>query len=80
MEVWFSEWYDVPANGSHGGLSLGWKNDCNATLCSFNEDYIDVMIMNEETEAESRFTGFYGAPDSRQRSTSWDLDWVVETL
>ncbi|MBA0716190.1 hypothetical protein Golax_015042, partial [Gossypium laxum] len=48
----FQNGINVPANGSCGGLSLGWTSDCNVTHRSFNEAYIDVIIMNEENGIE----------------------------
>ncbi|KAA3464886.1 reverse transcriptase [Gossypium australe] len=54
---------DVPAEGSRGGLSLGWNGGHLVTLKSFSKNHIDVEIQEEEGKPCWRFTGFYGAPE-----------------
>ncbi|GMI84947.1 hypothetical protein HRI_002164000 [Hibiscus trionum] len=63
---------DVGANGSKGGLSLGWKPDCNVTLSSYSLHHIDVIIKEDDVEPW-RFTGFYGNPIESERANSWNL-------
>ncbi|GMJ14221.1 hypothetical protein HRI_005091300 [Hibiscus trionum] len=77
---------DVAANGSKGGLSLGWKPDCNITLSTYSQHHIDVIIREEDNEPW-RFTGFYGNPIENERSRSWallrqlkeqhDMPWLI---
>ncbi|KAA3489070.1 reverse transcriptase [Gossypium australe] len=64
---------DVPAEGSRGGLSLGWKGGQLVNLKSFSTNHIDVEIQEEDGKPCWRFTGFYGAPDVRNKAGTWDL-------
>ncbi|MBA0643596.1 hypothetical protein Goklo_027869, partial [Gossypium klotzschianum] len=49
------------ANGTWGGLSLGWRSELSRTLKSFSNNHIDVSIEKKEVGAIWRLTGFYGA-------------------
>ena len=55
-----------------GGLVLFWKNDLVVDVISSSLNHIDAVI-NKDTEAAWRFTGFYGEPESHGRHESWDL-------
>ncbi|KAA3479820.1 putative Transposon TX1 [Gossypium australe] len=64
---------DVDAEGTRGGLSVGWREGLNLTLKSFSRSHIDVAE-KEQNEMETwRFTGFYGAPMDHDRRESWEL-------
>ncbi|GMJ07054.1 hypothetical protein HRI_004374500 [Hibiscus trionum] len=63
---------DVPALGTRGGLSIGWKNECDVSLRSYSQWHIDIEI-KEESGIVWRFTGFYGRPEERNRAESWNL-------
>ncbi|KAA3465450.1 reverse transcriptase [Gossypium australe] len=64
---------DVDAEGSRGGLCLAWKTGMDVTLKSFSKWHIDVMVKEDSSQAEWRFTGFYGTPYSRDQNQVWDL-------
>ncbi|GMI67917.1 hypothetical protein HRI_000461000 [Hibiscus trionum] len=63
---------DVGSVGSMGGLSIGWKPECDVRLLSYSQFHIDVVIQESET-LKRRFTGFYGRPAERDRDLSWNL-------
>ncbi|KAK5843523.1 hypothetical protein PVK06_005980 [Gossypium arboreum] len=63
---------NVLADGSRGGLSLGWNGNGLVNLQSFSKNHIDVEIQEEEN-SRWRFTGFYGAPEVRNKSVTWEL-------
>ncbi|GMJ01722.1 hypothetical protein HRI_003841400 [Hibiscus trionum] len=64
---------DVDAVGRSGGLSLGWKNNCGVSLCSYSQRHIDVII-NEDSDGNIwRCTGFYGVPEEQHRAAAWNL-------
>ena len=52
-----------------GGLVLYWKNDLLIDVVSSSLNHIDVII-NKDTEAAWRFTGFYGVPKTHKRQES----------
>ncbi|KAA3473268.1 reverse transcriptase [Gossypium australe] len=62
---------DVAAEGSRGGLSLGWNRGQLVNLKSFSKSHIDVEIQEEENP-QWRFTGFYGSPEVRNKAETWD--------
>ena len=59
-----------------GGLALLWKNSINLSVESFSKNHIDSIIDKGSNEA-SRFTGFYGEPDTQK---SWDLLCLLNWL
>ncbi|KAA3477769.1 nucleolin-like [Gossypium australe] len=73
MRCGFENGIDIGAFGTKGGLSLGWKGKPLVTLKSFSSFHIDVEIQEEDYGAKWRLTGFYGNPDERLRTTSWNL-------
>ncbi|KAA3468179.1 reverse transcriptase [Gossypium australe] len=64
---------DVDAEGSRGGLCLAWKSGMDISLRSFSKWYIDVVVKEDNSQIEWRFTGFYGSPYSKDRIQVWDL-------
>ncbi|KAA3455484.1 reverse transcriptase [Gossypium australe] len=64
---------EVSADGSRGGLCLAWKEALDVTLRSLSKNHIDVMIKEENSNLEWRFTGFYGSPYFNGKSESWNL-------
>ncbi|KAA3485636.1 reverse transcriptase [Gossypium australe] len=64
---------DVDAEGSRGGLCLGWKPGIDVNLKSFSKWHIDVMVKEDSSQIEWRFTDFYGTPYSREQSQVWEL-------
>lgn len=64
---------DVPAEGSRGGLSLGWNEGHLVNLKSLSKNHIDVEIQDDKGKHRRLFTGFYGAPDVRNKVETWDL-------
>ncbi|KAA3460798.1 Exo_endo_phos domain-containing protein [Gossypium australe] len=69
----FQNGIEVSTNGTRGGLCLGWKNEMDIRLMGYNENCIDVMVNNDGNRPEWRLTGFYGAPDVRDRADFWNL-------
>ncbi|XP_052485248.1 uncharacterized protein LOC128040512 [Gossypium raimondii] len=68
----FMNGIDVDATGSRGGICLAWKEAVQVELKTFSTNHIDVLI-EEGTNKEWRFTGFYGSPYSQNKNTSLDL-------
>ncbi|KAA3485548.1 reverse transcriptase [Gossypium australe] len=64
---------DVDAEGSRGGLCLAWKPSMDINLKSFSKWHIDVMVKEDSSQTEWRFTGFYGTPYSRDQKQVWEL-------
>ncbi|KAA3459982.1 reverse transcriptase [Gossypium australe] len=64
---------DFEAEGMRGGLCLAWKEEIIVTLRSFSKNHIDVMVKEENTNEEWRFTGFYGSPYVNNKNGSWNL-------
>ncbi|GMI66653.1 hypothetical protein HRI_000334600 [Hibiscus trionum] len=64
---------DVDAVGRSGGLSMGWKNNCDVSLRSYSQRHIDVLINDDSDGKLWRCTGFYGAPEEQHRAAAWNL-------
>ncbi|KAA3468511.1 endonuclease/exonuclease/phosphatase family protein [Gossypium australe] len=64
---------EVSAEGSRGGLSLGWNGSHLVRLKSFSKNHIDVEVQEDESKPRWRFTGFYGATDFRNKGETWAL-------
>ncbi|KAA3488997.1 reverse transcriptase [Gossypium australe] len=64
---------DIDADGTRGSLSLAWKEDLIVTLRSFSKNHIDAMVKEGNSDAEWRFTGFYGFPYDSNKNDSWNL-------
>lgn len=62
----------VPHQNRGGGMVLFWKRDLALTIKSFSFCHIDAIIY-EGTADAWRFTGFYGAPETHNRSQSWNM-------
>ncbi|KAA3466680.1 reverse transcriptase [Gossypium australe] len=79
---------EVEAEGSRGGLCLAWKEDIQVNLRSFSKWRIDVIIKEDDMLGEWRFTGIYGSPYLKEKTTVWSLlrrlahenryPWLVE--
>ncbi|PPD83915.1 hypothetical protein GOBAR_DD19153 [Gossypium barbadense] len=39
----------------------------------YNDNCIDIMVINDGNRPDWRLAGFYGAPDIRDRVNSWNL-------
>ena len=68
----FSNKLVVRSNKKGGGLALFWNNDLNAFIKSYSCSHIDAVI-NEGMSNAWRLTGVYGAPETHNRSETWDL-------
>ncbi|GMI73926.1 hypothetical protein HRI_001061900 [Hibiscus trionum] len=69
----FSSGFDVSAEGSRGGLSLGWSSSLTATVQSLSMSHIDVVFVDSTNNMSWRVTGFYGNPVDSFRCRSWQL-------
>ncbi|KAL0402196.1 UNVERIFIED_CONTAM: hypothetical protein Slati_4249500 [Sesamum latifolium] len=69
------EMYGVNVNskGKSGGLGLLWSKEVFVDLMSFSPNHIDARVRLDDNEDYWRFTGFYGAPDVRDRHQSSNL-------
>ena len=54
-----------------GGLVLFWKEDFKLYVQTFSKYHIDAKI-NQNTDEERRFKGFYGEPDTNKRHETWN--------
>lgn len=61
---------DVGAEGSKGGLTLGWKGNLKVELKSFSRSHIDAKIQEEDGAVEWRFTSFHGSLIGQKRQES----------
>lgn len=71
----FQHGIDVGADGSKGGLMLGWRDHMIVVLRSYSYHRIDFMIQDNDDGFSWGFTGFYGHPKERFREISWYLLW-----
>ncbi|KAA3469217.1 Exo_endo_phos domain-containing protein [Gossypium australe] len=69
----FEQGIGVNAEGTKGGLSLGWRDGMNLTLKSCLKLHIDVEVEEIGELIVWRFTGFYGAPMENERKDLWNL-------
>ncbi|MBA0614886.1 hypothetical protein Godav_015117 [Gossypium davidsonii] len=53
----FTNGIEVGANGSIGGLSVGWKGEYAVQLRSFSINHIDMEILEKEVKLAWRLTG-----------------------
>ncbi|KAL0315227.1 UNVERIFIED_CONTAM: hypothetical protein Scaly_2876400 [Sesamum calycinum] len=63
----------VDSKRKGGGLALLWNKDNFLELMSFSASHIDARVQLETGDKYWRFTGFYGAPEASNRSSSWTL-------
>jgi hypothetical protein len=68
----FSNKLVVRSNKKGGGLALFWSDDLNVFIKSYSCSHIDAVI-NEGMSDAWRLTGVYGAPETHNRSETWDL-------
>ena len=54
-----------------GDLVLFWKEDFKLDVQTFSKYHIDEKI-NQNTDEEWCFTGFYGEPDPNKRHEAWN--------
>ncbi|TYH54289.1 hypothetical protein ES332_D09G158000v1 [Gossypium tomentosum] len=64
---------DVGSFGFRGGFSIGWKLGIDIRLWSYLQQYIDKDVLDDDGGMPWRSTEFYGSPDEKSRSASWDL-------
>ncbi|KAL0449241.1 UNVERIFIED_CONTAM: hypothetical protein Slati_1480500 [Sesamum latifolium] len=66
--------YDVNVDSKgKSGLALLWSKEVFVDLMSFSSNHIDACVQLYDTEDYWRLTGFYEAPDARDRHQSWNL-------
>ena len=70
--IHFDKKFFVQRVNKGGGLVIYQKNDLLIDVVSSSLNHIDVII-NKDTEATWRFTGFYDEPKTHKRHESWDL-------
>uniref|UniRef100_A0A803Q8P9 Reverse transcriptase domain-containing protein n=1 Tax=Cannabis sativa TaxID=3483 RepID=A0A803Q8P9_CANSA len=61
-----------PRVGLSGGLMLLWTDDVDVNLLNFGTTFFDCYMMFKGSPS-FHFTGFYGAPDTTNRSAAWTL-------
>ena len=71
-QLLFENKFVANSRNKGGGLCLFWKKEINLKVSSFSPSHIDAII-NENQNNVWRLTGFYGAPETRNREESWDL-------
>lgn len=59
--------------GLEGVLVLDGMEGQLVNLKSFSKNHIDVEIQEKEENPQLTFTGFYRAPDVRDKAATWDL-------
>ncbi|KAA3460285.1 reverse transcriptase [Gossypium australe] len=64
---------EVKAEGTRGGLCLGWKEDIVVTLRSYSKWHVDVLVKENGLQEEWQFTGLYGSPYLRDQDVVWNL-------
>lgn len=55
-----------------GGLALMWKENSTVDLVSMSLNHIHVVYQDPNTQP-IHVTGFYGYPEERNKSKSWEL-------
>ncbi|KAA3472831.1 reverse transcriptase [Gossypium australe] len=55
------------------GFLNGIDVEAEVILRSFSKNHINVMVKEENTTKEWRFTGFYGSPYVNNKNASWNL-------
>ena len=68
----FSNKFVVRSNKKGGGLALFWCAELNVSIKSYSCSHIDAVI-NEGMSDAWRITGVYDAPETHNRSKTWDL-------
>lgn len=67
----FDNGLEAPARGKKGGLALLWDNDVDLKLCSFSDNYFDMVIT---TNGEKwRLTGIYCFPEANRKRATFRL-------
>uniref|UniRef100_A0A803QAL2 Endonuclease/exonuclease/phosphatase domain-containing protein n=1 Tax=Cannabis sativa TaxID=3483 RepID=A0A803QAL2_CANSA len=64
---------EAPIVGLKGGLMLLWKDDVDVTLQHYGDTFFDYFMAVADGGLSFYFTGFYGAPDSQNKSAFWLL-------
>ena len=67
----FAGGFEVPRRGLGGGLMLFWSADVDVSILSFSLSHIDCFV--KISTDFFRFSGFYGSPETCNRSLSWSL-------
>ena len=60
--VGFANGLSVHCHGRSRGLALLWTRDINLEIKSYSSHHIDAIIIEESSNFNWRFTGFYGHP------------------
>lgn len=62
----------IPSVNNGGGITLMWKDKSSVRLLGLSANFIDVVILSEDTP-DWRFTGYYGFPERARCNDSWDI-------
>lgn len=62
-----------PAEETRGGLCLAWKDGFSVELQSYSKNHVDVIVQATDTNSKWRLTRFYGSPDVREKTVTWNL-------
>ncbi|KAL0007072.1 hypothetical protein SO802_008574 [Lithocarpus litseifolius] len=63
----------VPSMGSSRGLALFWKDEIQVNVIKYSLSNIDAKVNSGDGYGWWHLTGFYGNPETSQRSESWNL-------
>lgn len=63
----------VPSIRCGGGLALLWKSSIRMDFQTFSPWHIDAIIIEEQSNKQWRFTGFYGHSEMNKCEESWRL-------
>lgn len=61
---------NVLADGTLGGLCLGWHDEIDVELRGYCASCVDVLITDADVDGKWRFSSFYGAPKGNHRLES----------
>ncbi|XP_075640297.1 uncharacterized protein LOC142612050 [Castanea sativa] len=63
----------VPSVRCGGGLALLWKSSIKVDVQTYLPRHINLIVIEEQSKKQWRFTGFYGHPKTNKRLESWRL-------
>ena len=74
----YTQGITVPSDSKSGGLTMLWGEGTDVRFKSCSNSYIGVEVYGNPSSSPWHATGFYGQPDSKKRSISWELLEVLK--